>query len=581
MTTDRATGPHPRWRTASIAVAAACLFFLALGPARVVAQDAAQRDGLDVDRLAAATVLISPDPADPAQAGWGSGSVISEDGLILTNAHVAADWAPGIAVHYPLYHYLQTEPSTLYVYTVASARERARPAYQAEVMAVDGYLDLAVLRVTADAGGKPVDPADLRLTPVEVGTANDLRPLDVLTVAGFPDLAETFAVRFSRGEVHNFSDDPLVGLDAWIHTDAKIASGNSGGLAVDASGRLVAVPTQVSADGPEGAVDFNMRPVDLARPLIDAARQGSPYDPDTHVVRPSGNEAAMVMGWADEWSAECDATGRTIAFGTSTAYAHIQFAGMVPGDHVLVELARLDAPDASLPLVAYHRFDWDRDGPDAACEVVPLTFDRDFPWADTGSFYEGEYGAYVSVGPRGEVAVSEPSPADAVRVERPFVTAFAGGTDSTGPATGDLLGRAARSVTRCSAVEDRDQQEPLAYGATAAVRCKAPSPGISQLTLFQFPDAISMARYWRDHQGDLPQTVRAGAKACRNGRRGISTWADGTRHGIVACDMTRSARGTRTMQVRWTDESSLVLGVIDSDSTNLRPLFRWWRQNAR
>ena len=116
------------------------------------------------------------------------------------------------------------------MYTVDSATDRAEPAYQAEVVAVDGYLDLAALRIIAYADGVPLEPADLDLPAVTIGSAATLRPLDDLVVAGYPGIAETFAVRFTRGELNNFSESILrVGRDAWLHTDAKtFAAGNSG-----------------------------------------------------------------------------------------------------------------------------------------------------------------------------------------------------------------------------------------------------------------------------------------------------------------------------------------------------------------
>ena len=224
-------------------------------------------------------------------------------------------------------------------------RRQASPAYRAEVVAADGYLDLAVLRIVADVDGTPVDPDELDLTAVPIGQGRELRPLDELIVTGYPGIADTFAVRFSKGEVNNFSDDPRVGPDAWIHTDAKIAEGNSGGLAADASGRLVAIPTMTTSDGPDGAVDYNMRPVELALPLIEAARAGRPYDGSRYLTRPTGDEFARVQGWASESTEECVAGNAEPAFpsGTWELFPQVRFAGMSDGDPVLVELVELSS----------------------------------------------------------------------------------------------------------------------------------------------------------------------------------------------------------------------------------------------
>ena len=51
--------------------------------------------------LSTSTVLITADRFDPMNTGWGSGSIISEDGLIPMNAHVVANRAPGVSVRLP------------------------------------------------------------------------------------------------------------------------------------------------------------------------------------------------------------------------------------------------------------------------------------------------------------------------------------------------------------------------------------------------------------------------------------------------------------------------------------------------
>jgi S1-C subfamily serine protease len=420
-----------RWPALVLAVAA--LLVGSVGPASAATDGA---DGsLDLDRLRAATVLITADPDDPAEAGWGSGSIISADGLILTNAHVAANRAPGVTLLYPEVRYAAASPATLYVYTVDGADGQASPAYRAEVVAADGYLDLAVLRIVARADGARADAGELDLPAVPIGRGRELRPLDELVVAGFPGIADTFAVRFSKGEVHNFADDPRIGPDAWIHTDAKVAEGNSGGLAVDASGHLVAVPTAILSDGPDGVVDYIMRPVELASPLIEAARAGEPYDGYTYLTRPSGRQSARVQGWATEATDECveGVVDAALPSGTWELFPQVAFEGMSPGDPVLVELvemtggSELRAQRASpwmnglVGLVelfvggakgharAYEAFDWEAEWGSSACLPFEMWYDRSLPSHQFRSFRDADYEVrvWVGFGPADESEITE------------------------------------------------------------------------------------------------------------------------------------------------------------------------------
>jgi len=480
----------------------------------------------------------------------------------------------------------------LYIHGLGGG-DRARPLYQAEVVAVDGYLDLAVLRIVAHADGVPLDPSELDLTPVALGSSRDLRPLDELTVAGFPGIAESFAVRFSRGELHNFSDDSRVGRDAWLHTDAKISGGNSGGMAVDSAGQLVAIPTQTTRDSPDGAiVDFNMRPVELALPLIEAAQTGGEYDEYQYLVRPSGRESARVAGWAPEPSESCVAGVTEVPFGTQVVYPQIQFDGMEHGDHVLVELIDYASPTGQMFVRDFRSFDWPLESGQADCLVFEFRFDNSFPSRDYGLFLDGEYGVRVSVGPSDEREISPDSRRSAVRVAPlglPGPEVSVPGTDPVAPQPGQgaqrpdpaqpsgyqaekTMLRSARNLGfNCRRWNDEGVYNPEDYDAYAAIRCTRQD--IKQVALFKFADGRSLEDYWRYRVGEIPGNLPRNARVCWNGKRGVSSWA----HGAVACYTSVASDGSRVAKVRWTDERSNTYGLVDAKNGDLGALFEWWR----
>ena len=189
-------------------------------------------------------ILMYQNANDPLEAAFaaGSGTIISADGLILTNAHVAAPDAPGLAVQY-------ADPSfepigKLVIMMTVAEDQRPVPTYQASLIAVDGYLDIAVIQIDRTADGAPLTPGSLNLPFVEVGDSDAVHIGDQVTIIGFPSIGgDTITV--ARGDVSGFVGDERIGDRSWIKTSAIVYRGNSGGLAANDAGQLVGIPTRI------------------------------------------------------------------------------------------------------------------------------------------------------------------------------------------------------------------------------------------------------------------------------------------------------------------------------------------------
>ena len=249
--------------------------------------------------LATVQVLALDASGGRLQPVWsGSGSVIGPDGLILTNAHVVDN-------RYGEYTDLG----------IALLRRSDQPpdlAYLAEIVAVDYALDLAVVRIVSDLTGNPVQ---LELPYVALGDSDLVEIGDRLQILGYPGIGGD-TITFTEGVVSGFTSERSVAGRAWIKTDATIAGGNSGGLAANAAGELIGIPTRASSgaeqadivdcrpvadtnrDGvvderdtcvPIGGFINGLRPINLARPLIEAALGGAAYQTAIESeVRPPG-----------------------------------------------------------------------------------------------------------------------------------------------------------------------------------------------------------------------------------------------------------------------------------------------------
>lgn len=142
--------------------------------------------------------------------GQGTGFIISEDGYIVTNAHVVSGFSE----------------------ITVTLNDDAKTEYPATVVGEDAATDIAVLRIQAKG-----------LTPAEIGTSSTLQVGQDVVVIGNP-LGEEFSGSVTTGIISaldrtlEFDDGSVYD---YIQTDAAINSGNSGGPLVNMQGQVIGV----------------------------------------------------------------------------------------------------------------------------------------------------------------------------------------------------------------------------------------------------------------------------------------------------------------------------------------------------
>jgi putative serine protease PepD len=291
----------------------------------------------------AATVRLLLGSPEEATVG-GSGTLISPNGLILTNAHVAQPNAPGLAVAY-------TDPSTrsgtdppyLTVMMTTGPSSPAVAKYRARPVAVDGYRDLAVVQIYATIGGKPVSPGSLHLPYFTIGNVAKLQLDQPLTVLGFPSVADSRSITVTSGVLSTFVPDPMGHINDprfELETTARVAHGNSGGAAIDSAGHLVGVPSAI-IPGEASDTSWRLRSVAQAAPLIAAARSHAGYH-STALVQLTGNEAVTGLGIGTTKPQACSGN-RTTASSASAVFG-FRYSGFTKGVDVALVIV---APDGT------------------------------------------------------------------------------------------------------------------------------------------------------------------------------------------------------------------------------------------
>ncbi len=343
--------------------------------------------------------------------GTGSGSVIdAEKGLILTNAHVVAPKALGQGLGVGSQD-LQPDPAWIEIAVADGLERAAEPMFEAKVVAVDGYLDLAVVQITTTLSGAVVEATDLaRLHAVEIGNSDDLKTGDEVRVMGFPGVSQSDAATMTKGPVEGVVADPRLDTNrAYLNVQAPIEPGNSGGMAVDSQGRLVGVPTLNHFDF-EGGNDptspklqsklGSMRPINLAQKLIAAAQAGTGYE-SPFVQRLTGDEqltdfVAVSPVTTEGFAADCTKanTVKTEAGDTVLSFA-FSYSGFASDAHQDVAFVLVDdKADAAIGIEStsdQYPFRWHASG--TACVTMPL---------DKALKAGASYSLYLFAGPNSE-----------------------------------------------------------------------------------------------------------------------------------------------------------------------------------
>jgi pSer/pThr/pTyr-binding forkhead associated (FHA) protein len=283
VTSGETRAPRRSGNGVRIAIAAVAVVVVALVGVAVVAVTRGGGGAVDEDALARGTVALEMRQTIAGAGGcsitvYGSGSVIdAEKGLVLTNAHVVKPTAEGLTPETICNDlFLRPDPDDIQL-SVSPGRDRpAEPAYFGSVVAWDGYLDLAVVRIDRTIGGRLIQEGDheeLGLVEVELGDSDAVTTGDPVNVVGFPLDAQSSSATLTTGVVSGVDGDPDLHTNrALFLVDAVIRPGNSGGPAADAHGRQIGVSTFLRS-GTYGVI----RPVELARPLIAAAQNGEDY----------------------------------------------------------------------------------------------------------------------------------------------------------------------------------------------------------------------------------------------------------------------------------------------------------------
>jgi S1-C subfamily serine protease len=185
-------------------------------------------------------------------AGQGAGFAVSEDGEIVTNAHVVTD-AQASGPNEDL-----DEAREVYV------QFPDRNQVPAEVIGFDAFADVALLEV---------DPEGLDIQPLELGDSDEVEVGDEVAAIGSP-FGQTSSLSVGVVSANDRSIESLTSfqIDQAIQTDASINPGNSGGPLLDADGRVIGINQQINtrSGGNEG-VGFAV-PANLVKRSIEDLR---------------------------------------------------------------------------------------------------------------------------------------------------------------------------------------------------------------------------------------------------------------------------------------------------------------------
>jgi serine protease Do len=233
---------------AAIVTAAAFLVFDRSGSEAVEVGSAgrlAGGPGLDIGALltraqpSVVTIHTEEPGTSGLYAGAGTGVIVSEDGSVVTNAHVVERArALRVTLHDGVEH--------------AASVVGSFPEDDLALVQIEGATDLVPARLGTSGSVRVGDDV------VAIGNA--------LNLGSSPSVTQGIVSALDRS-----IEAPTGLLQNLIQTDAAINRGNSGGPLLNASGEVIGLNTAIAADAQN--IGFAI-PIDQIKPLIDDLRDG-------------------------------------------------------------------------------------------------------------------------------------------------------------------------------------------------------------------------------------------------------------------------------------------------------------------
>jgi serine protease Do len=181
----------------------------------------------------------------PGKGSGGTGSIISRDGLVLTNAHIFARGSSRIISD--LWIFLKPEKVT-----GDTKRDLAR-RYKAKIVAYDLKLDLALLKIVE---------ADMGLREVGFGDSEIITVGDQAFAIGHPEQGGLWSLTTGVISAHRSNFAGIPGKDLF-QTEASINRGNSGGPLLDEQGLMIGINSMIARKAEDGmtitAVNFAIK----------------------------------------------------------------------------------------------------------------------------------------------------------------------------------------------------------------------------------------------------------------------------------------------------------------------------------
>ena len=312
--------------------------------------DPASSSGVESVASAVLPSVVKLDVSSGQEAGSGSGIILSSDGLILTNNHVAEVAGDNGSI-------------------TASFADGSHA--KATVVGLDPLTDTALVQAQGVSG----------LTPATIGDSDAVKVGEEVVAIGSPfglDATVTSGIVSALNRPVGVGSDDQGNATVYpaIQTDAAINPGNSGGPLVDSDGHVIGInssiqSTSTGGSGESGSIGLGFAiPIDEVLPVIDQMKNG---DKPTHArIGVSVQDVAATGGAQVVDGAKISEVGSDSAAGQ---------AGLRDGDVITkVDDHLITGSDSLVATVRSYRPDdkvtitYERDGSE---KTVQLTLDSD------------------------------------------------------------------------------------------------------------------------------------------------------------------------------------------------------------